>query len=83
MSTEPQGFWNKRDIALGAAIGTLILFGALIIMLMAGATYTVEISGKLDANTIWVVFLGIVLAMINYLGIKAAFNQARNGTPNN
>lgn len=68
------GFWNKRDVALGAAIGTLVLFGALIIMLMTSANYTVEISGKLDANTIWVTFLGIVLAMVNYLGIKAVMN---------
>lgn len=74
----PEGFWNKRDIALGAAIGTLILFGAMIILMMTQAQYDLKISGQLDGNTVWVTFLGIVLAMINYLGIKAAMNS-RNG----
>jgi len=81
MSQPPQngsGFWNKRDVALGAAIGVLVLFGALIILLLANAKYTVEIAGTLDANTIWVTFLGIVLSMIGYLGIKAAMATVRN-----
>jgi len=79
MSVESSGFWNKRDIALGAAIGTLVLFGASVLLLVSYSNYTVEISGKLDANTIWVTFLGIVLAMVNYLGIKAAMSQKNNG----
>ena len=66
------GFWNKRDIALGASIGMLILFGALIILLITQSSTDVKISGTLDANTIWVAFLAIVLSAMQYLGFKAA-----------
>lgn len=76
MSNQPDtGFWNKRDIALGASIGMLILFGSLIILLITQSTTDVKISGTLDANTIWVAFLAIVLSAMQYLGFKAAQNS--------
>lgn len=70
---------TKGDITKAVAVGFMGIFGGMIIFLFIGAKQDVSISGQLDVNSIWAVFIGLVISISTYLGFKTAESSASKG----
>lgn len=63
---------TKGDIQKAVAIGFLGIFGAAILYLFFKGSVDVTITGNIDVNTLLGPFIGIIIAMIGWLGFKMA-----------
>ena len=62
---------TKADIQKVVAISFLGLFGAGIIYFFVVADVSeIKISGQLDVNQFWTVFVGIIIGIFTWLGFK-------------
>lgn len=62
---------TKADIQKATSLGFLILFGIIIGYLVIASDVTqITISGKIDVNQFWTVFVGIVIGAFTWLGFK-------------
>lgn len=64
---------TKGDIQKAVAIGFLGIFGVVILyMVFFSGKIDVKITGTIDVNTFIGPFIGIIIAMIGWLGFKMA-----------
>lgn len=74
--------FDKQDTTLVTAIVFLGIFAGLIIYIIAGADLTgIQISGSIDANYLFGIFTGIVIAVIGFLGITRGKAQTPGTNP--
>lgn len=61
---------TKQDLTRIFAFAFLTLFAIIIILIVSQADFTqIAISGTLDVNTFMVAFMGIIVALVGWLGI--------------
>ena len=62
--------FDKNDVALIVGLVFLAIFAGLVIYIISGADLTgITITGAIDANYIFGIFNGIVIAFIGFIGI--------------